>query len=153
MNESDRRSLWAELPEHLGPWPSPDDREFWAGAARGELRVQRCGACGLHQHYGRIACSHCGAPEVEWVTASGTGTIHSYTVIRQHGARPFRDAVPFVVALVDLDEAGARVLGAMPGVAPDEVTIGAAVRATFRRTADAELGVVDFAFVAPPTGT
>jgi uncharacterized OB-fold protein len=134
---------WAETPKHLWPNPTPGDREFWEGAGRGELRIQRCPACGLHQHYPRLACSHCGHDGVEWVTACGRGTLYSYTVIRQHGVPPFDARVPFVVATVDLDEPGARLLAAMPTLAPDDARIGMRVSATFRAAGD-ELGFVDF---------
>src|SRR3954449_1620470 len=137
---------WSEVPAYLVPRPSPDDREFWEGAGRGELRIQRCNSCGLHQHYARILCSHCSSLDVEWVTASGAGTVHSYTVIRQNGIPPFPDRVPFVVALVELDEPGARVLGAMPTVAPDDAEIGKRVHATFRDAGNGT-GFVDFELV------
>jgi uncharacterized OB-fold protein len=135
---------WTETPAHLVPQPTPDDREFWEGAHRGELRIQHCTACGLHQHYPRLACSHCGSDAVEWVTASGDGTLYSYTVIRQNGVPPFNDRVPFVVAMIDLDEEGARILAAMPTLAPENARVGMRVRATFRPADDA-LGFVDFA--------
>jgi len=135
---------WGETPNYLWPQPTPEDREFWEGAHRGELRIQRCSTCGLHQHYPRYACSHCGADTVAFVTASGLGTLYSYTVIRQNGVPPFKERVPFVVATVDLDEAGARVLAAMPALAPEAVQIGMRVRANFRPAGD-EFGFVDFA--------
>lgn len=134
---------WDETPEHLLPVPTPDDAEFWRGAHRGELRVQRCGTCGLHQHYARLRCSHCGADDLAWITASGEGTVYSFTVIRRHGAPPFKARVPFVVAAVDLAEAGARVLAVMPEVTPEQVHVGMKVRATFRPAGD-EVGFVDF---------
>ena len=120
-----------EIPKFLIPQIQPEAAEFWAGSVRGELRVQRCTTCGLHQHYPRSVCSHCGAGTIEWVTAAGTGTIYSFTVIRQHGIPPFRTDVPFVVALVDLDEPGARILGRMPTLDPVDAHIGMRVRATF----------------------
>jgi uncharacterized OB-fold protein len=134
---------WSETPPWLVPNPTPEDGEFWRGARRGELRVQRCRTCGLHQHYARMLCSHCGSLDIDWVTASGRGTVHSYTVIRQNGVPPFKDRLPFVVALVELEEAGARILAAMPECAPDAAQIGLPVEATFR-AADDELGFVDF---------
>jgi len=134
---------WQETPKWLKPSPDADDREFWEGAGRGELRIQHCTACGLYQHYARILCSHCSSWDLEWVTASGRGTIHSFTVIRQNGIPPFPDRVPFVVALVELEEPGARVLAAMPTLAPEDAAIGLAVRATFRPAGD-DLGFVDF---------
>jgi uncharacterized OB-fold protein len=135
---------WSEVPKWLMPRPTHEDREFWEGARRGELRVQRCTSCGLHQHYARMLCSHCGKQSVEWITASGDGTMYSFTVIRQNGVPPFSERIPFVVATVDLDEAGARLIAAMPTLDPDDARIGMRVRAAFR-AASGELGFVDFA--------
>ena len=74
----------------------------------------------MHQHYARMPVHRTAAQTtLEWVTASGLGTVYSFTVIRQNGVPPFNERVPFVVATVDLDEAGARVLAAMPTLAPD----------------------------------
>jgi uncharacterized OB-fold protein len=144
---TDARPEWTETPSYLLPSPTPEDREFWTAARRGELRIQRCSTCGKHQHYPRLLCSHCGAETVAFVTASGLGTIYSYTVIRQNGVRPFKDRVPFVVATIDLDEDGARVLAAMPTLAPETAQIGMRVRATFRDAGD-DFGFVDFESLA-----
>ena len=65
------------------------------------------------------------------------------TVIRKNGVPPFSERVPFVVATVDLDEPGARVIAAMPGCAPDQAEIGMRVKATFRPASD-EVAFVDF---------
>jgi uncharacterized OB-fold protein len=135
---------WSDVPQWLMPRPTPEDREFWAGAGRGELRIQRCSSCGKHQHYARLLCSHCGKDAVEWVTASGGGTIYSFTVIRQNGVPPFKERLPFVVATIDLDEDGARMVAPMPTLDPDDARIGMRVRATFRPAGD-DLGFVDFA--------
>ncbi len=122
-----------ELPKYLVPRVSPEAREFFEGAQQGELRIQRCRECGLHQHYPRVLCSHCGSELLEWVTASGRGTVHSYTVIHQNGIAPFDEWVPFPVALVDLEERGARLLAAMPDTDPASVSIGMPVVTAFRR--------------------
>jgi len=132
---------WYETPSYLAPHPTPEDREYWEGARRGELRVQHCTSCGKYQHYARFLCSHCGKTTLEWVTASGFGTVYSYTVVRQNGVPPFSERVPFVVAVVDLDEEGARMIGAMPTLAPEAASIGMRVQAQFRPATD------DFAFV------
>ncbi len=132
-----------DVPKYLIPRISPEAAEFFAGTVRGELRIQRCGSCGLHHHYPRIACPHCGAEDLEWITSSGLGTLHSFTVIRQHGIPPFREQVPFVVGLVDLDEHGARLVAQLPTLAPEEAVIGARVRAAFKRASD-EVAFVEF---------
>ena len=90
-----------------------------------------------------MLCSHCGKQTLEWVTASGNGTLYAFTVIRQNGVPPFSERVPFVVATVDLDEDGARLIAAMPALDPADARIGMRVRAAFRAAGD-ELGFVDF---------
>jgi len=134
----------SEVPKYLIPRISPEAAEFFAGTVRDELRLQRCGACGLHHHYPRVACPHCGSDDLEWITASGSGTVHSFTVVRQNGIPPFAEQVPFVVVLVDLDEPGARMLAQMPGVAPEDARIGQRVRSRFRPASE-RVAFVDFA--------
>ena len=127
------------------PRPHLEDREFWEGAGRGELRIQHCLTCGRHQHYARMLCSHCGKETLEWVTASGNGTVYSFTVIRQNGVPPFNERLPFVVATVDLDEDGARVdRGDARPRSRRGARVGMRVRASFRPAGD-EFGFVDFA--------
>ena len=135
--------MMGEVPKYLVPRISPEAAEFFAGTGRGELRVQRCGACGLHHHYPRLACPHCGSDDLSWITASGCGTVHSFTVIRKQGIPPFNEQVPFVVALVDLDEPGARFIAQLPTVAPEDAAIDTRVRATFRPASD-EVAFVEF---------
>lgn len=132
-----------EIPKYLIPRISPEAAEYFAGTVRGELRIRHCTACGLHHHYPRLACPHCGSDALEWVTASGSGTVHSFTVIRQHGIPPFKEQAPYVVALVDLDEPGARFLAQLPTVAPGNAAIGTRVRAVFRTASD-DVAFVDF---------
>jgi uncharacterized OB-fold protein len=134
---------WSETPSYLAPRPTPEDREYWEGARRGELRIQHCTSCGKHQHYARFLCSHCGKTTLEWITASGSGTVYSYTVVRQNGVPPFSERVPFVVAVVDLDEEGGRMIGSMPKVDPDAASVGMRVQAEFRPVND-EFAFVDF---------
>ena len=135
---------WEESPKYLWPRANQEDREFWEGARRGELRIQRCASCGKHQHYPRFLCIHCGQSTLEFVTASGLATIYSFTVVRQNGVPPFNERVPFVVAVVDLDEPGARMIAALPKLAPEQARVGLRVRAEFRPATD-EAAFVDFA--------
>lgn len=117
------------------PVPDADSAEYWAAAHDGRLVIQRCTDCDARQLYPRDRCLVCRGP-VEWVEASGRGTVHSYTVIRQNYARPFRDWIPYVVALVDLEE-GPRVMTNIVGCEPDVVRVGMAVRAQFEVVSDA----------------
>lgn len=111
------------------PKPAPDafERPFFEAAARGELLYQRCAPCGHAQFYPRAVCTACGA-DPEWAQASGRGAVHTYTVVRQNGMPPFRDELPYVVAIVELPE-GVRMMGNLTGCAVDEVAVGAPVEA------------------------
>jgi uncharacterized OB-fold protein len=121
--------------------PDGDTRPYWEGVARRELRIQRCTACGRHVFYPRALCPHCHSDRLEWVAASGDGTIYSYTVVHQ-AFGPFSGEVPFVVGLVELAE-GVRMLArivAADGGIPSVVAIGDPVRVTFVQVAPGGLG-------------
>jgi uncharacterized OB-fold protein len=72
---------------------------------------------------------------VEWVQASGRGTIYSFTVIRQNFSRSFKHLLPYVVALVDLDE-GPRLMTNLVGSEPVDIRIGATVQVRFEPVSD-----------------
>jgi uncharacterized OB-fold protein len=111
--------------------PDAETRPFWEGIAEGELRLQRCSACGKAVFYPRAVCPHCFAGELTWFRAAGTGTIYSYTVAHRAFGE-FATQVPFTVALVDLDE-GVRMLTRIVDTQPDKVRIGARVRLEITR--------------------
>jgi uncharacterized OB-fold protein len=104
------------------PVPQPDavTQPFWDGIAAGKLRLQRCRGCGRHVFYPRPFCPHCTSADLEWVDASGRGTVHSYTIV--HRAPPGFES-PYAVALVDLAE-GVRMLTGLLDVPPEGVTVG-----------------------------
>ena len=111
------------------PTPTPETQHFWDGCKAGQLLLQRCTRHGHRQLYPRPHCVVCRGP-VEWEEASGRATVYSFTVIRQNMARPFRDLLPYVVALVDLEE-GPRLMTNIVDCEPDDVTVGAPVRVRF----------------------
>lgn len=104
----------------LRPLPETDcdAGPFWAGAARGELLIQRCDACGHHQHYARPFCTSCRGRALTMVRSTGQAVVHSFTVVHR---APFDDLpAPYVVALVRLQE-GPTLLSHVVGVAPEAV--------------------------------
>jgi uncharacterized protein len=118
----------------MRPQVTRDTAFFWAGTAAGELRIQRCRACGALRHPPGPMCPACGtASDGGYVVAAGTGEVFSY-VVHHHPPVPGKQ-LPMVVALVQLPE-GVRMVGEMPGVRPDQVRIGLPVRVTFVRIDD-----------------
>lgn len=124
------------------PVPEPEAAEYWAAARAGRLVLQHCTSCGRHQLYPRDHCIVCRG-EVSWVEAGGRGTVYSYTVIRQNYSRPFRDWIPYVVALVDLAE-GPRIMTNVVGCDPEDMRVGMAVRAGRFEPVSEEAGLVLF---------
>ncbi len=119
----------------MKPVPDADTEPYWAGIAAGELRLQRCAACGLAVFYPRAVCPHCFGASLTWFTARGTGQVHSYTVVHRAFGE-FADQAPFTVALVDLDE-GVRMMTRIVDAAPGQVAIGLPVELTVRPIGDA----------------
>lgn len=110
----------------------PQTQPFWDGIAAGELRLQRCAGCGKAVFYPRTVCPHCFGADLTWFTASGTGTIYSYTVAHRAFGE-FAEQAPFTVALIDLAE-GPRMLTRIVGDRP--ARIGAPVELAITRLGD-----------------
>jgi len=113
------------------PDSTPETRPFWDGLAAGQLRLQRCRDCDSVIWYPRGLCPQCGSVGLAWFTASGRGTIYSFTVLRR-ALGPFGQAVPYVVAYVELAE-GPRVLTNIVHCEPGLVRIGQPVECVFDR--------------------
>lgn len=118
--------------EGKGPRPRVDEESkgFWEACGRHELVVQRCGACAALRHYPRALCPRCLSDAVEWLRCSGRGTVYTFTVTYQNQAPAFRDALPYVLAYVELEE-GVRVLTTLVDCAPEAVRIGMPVAVVF----------------------
>jgi uncharacterized OB-fold protein len=126
--------------EWTKPLPLADDvtAPYWKAAAEGRLLIQQCPVCGHRQWYPRALCTACGA-DPEWLECSGRGQVHTFTVVRQMGMAPFRDELPYAIAMVELEE-GPMVYGNVTGCAVDDVAIGMPVEVWFTRAED-EIGI------------
>ncbi len=119
-------------------FPLPDTTweptaEFWAGAARHELRIPHCDRCGRACWYPRERCRYCGGTRFTWRTMSGRGTLFSWVVVTHAFLPHFGDLVPFVPGLVALDEDPAvRVATRVVDVDPDALDFDVPLAVTFR---------------------
>jgi hypothetical protein len=121
----------------MKPVPDADTKPYWDGIADGELRLQRCEGCGAAVFYPRAVCPHCFGGPLRWFTATGTGRVHSYTVVHRAFGE-FAGQTPFTVALVDLDE-GVRMMTRIVGASRGSVEIGMRVQLTVEQIGDADL--------------
>ncbi|MBI1818590.1 MAG: Zn-ribbon domain-containing OB-fold protein [Deltaproteobacteria bacterium] len=118
--------------KYAKPLPRIDEESkgFWEACQRHELRVQKCHDCGAFRYYPRALCPHCLSDRTEWVLSSGRGTVYTFTVTHQNQAPGFRDALPYVMAYVELDE-GVRMLTNIVDCDPAQVKIGMPVQVIF----------------------
>jgi uncharacterized OB-fold protein len=117
--------------------PTVDDetREFWDGCRAGRFLVRRCNACGGFHFYPRPFCPACWSDDVEWTEASGRARLYTYSVVHANDLPPWPERVPYVAAVVDLEE-GPRVMTNVEDVAFDDLEIGMALEVTFRAISD-----------------
>ena len=123
------------LPSRPRTRPSALPRPFWEASARGEFRIQVCERCGARIFYARPACTECGARELRWQASSGRGTVYSYTIARRPTHPAFAARVPYVIAIVELEE-GPRVTTNITGCDPETVAIGMPVEVAFEEAVD-----------------
>lgn len=120
------------MSEYKKPLPTITDenREFWEGARRGKIRMQRCTGCGHIRYPISQVCPECLSYDCEWTDLSGRGEIFSYVVFHQLYNPAFKDDIPYNVAMVQLEE-GPRMYSNIVGVDNDAVKVGDKVEAVF----------------------
>ncbi len=119
------------LRPQTGPVPhasSPLSLPFWQGCRAGELRYQRCDACGLANFPPTEHCRQCLSAELRWGRSGGLGEIYSWTVVHRPVTAEFDP--PYAPAIVTLDE-GYQMLTNVVGVAPADLAIGLRVQVQF----------------------
>jgi len=112
------------------PEPSTETLPFWAAARENRLVIPRCRSCNSKWFPPTVMCPSCGSSDHEWVEASGRGTVFSYVVMHRVYHPGFADKVPYVVAVIELEE-GPRLLSNVVGIPPDQVCCDMPVRVTF----------------------
>ena len=87
--------------------PDPDwdvARPFWDGCRAGELRIPRCRACERFVWYPAAACPGCGGPDHAWTRVTGRGRLFTWVRVHRAFLPGYEGRVPFVTALVELDD-------------------------------------------------
>ena len=104
---------------------------FQAFLAEGRFMIQRSVDSGTYVYFPRTVAPGTGEA-LEWVKASGLGTVYSTSAIRKRPPEPALN-----VALVDLDE-GPRMMTRIEGIDALDVRIGMRVRAAIAPCDDEE---------------
>jgi uncharacterized OB-fold protein len=120
--------------QYRKPLPNAANEEltkpYWEATKRHELVMQRCKRCSSYVWYPRELCTSCLGSDLEWVKMSGKGRLYSYTVIYQPASPVFRDDVPYVFAMIQLDE-GPRMVANLIDVPLDQVQVEMPVQIVF----------------------
>ena len=117
------------------PTAELDTRPYWDAAAEQRLLLRRCADCGAAHFYPRPFCPRCWSGDVSWVEASGRATLYTWSVVHRNDLPPFDDRVPYVAAVVDLEE-GPRMMTNVVDCDPDDLRIGMALAVTFEQRTD-----------------
>ncbi len=117
------------------PLPDLDDpltKEFFAGAARSQLVIPRCEACDRWVWYPEESCPGCDGA-LTWTETSGRGRLFSWAVVQRPFLPAFAEMIPFVTALVSLEEAPeVRIVTYVVDVDPAELGAELRLAVTFR---------------------
>lgn len=141
------------MTDHAGkfmPRSRPETEAWWQACRVGKLMIQRCGQCGDFQFYPRIICSNCMSDQLEWFQASGRGKVLTFTICRIPVAEAYAADVPYVVALVELEE-GPTMMSNIVQCDPDSVFTGMPLEVTFEAWSD-EITMPVFQPVSGDTG-
>lgn len=108
---------------------------YWDAARQNRLVVQQCGCCKARQFYPREFCTACLSDSLEWIDCGGGGTVYTYTINRRPSNAALSEKVPYVVAMIDLDE-GVRMMANIIDSPPEAVRIGSRVRVCFEQVSE-----------------
>jgi len=117
-------------PEKPSPVVQPWARPFWEAARERRLDLQYCATCDRCIHYPRIECPYCANAQLEWRSSKGRGSIYSFTVVHSNAPSAFSADMPYVVAVIRLDE-GVQMLSNIVQCDPAELRCDQAVEVVF----------------------
>jgi uncharacterized OB-fold protein len=117
------------------PRPSIETQAFWDAVQTRRLVMPRCLDCGAYRFPPSVACRVCDSERVAWTDVSGRGTVFSFVVYRRAYRSAFKDKLPYVLAVIQLEE-GPRIPSNVVGVPVDEVTCEMPVQVVFEEVRD-----------------
>ena len=109
---------------------------FWEATKEKRFLVQRCDACDKAIFYPREVCPTClSSDSLTWRESNGNGTIYAASVQEKPANPTMADRVPYVVALVELDD-GIRLMSNVINCPPYDASVGKAVKLTWEELSD-----------------
>jgi uncharacterized protein len=116
------------LPELPPRADNPLQVPFWEAVDAGYLAFQRCGRCSHAFLPAREECPKCLAASLVWERASGDAKLVSWVVYYRAFNPAFAPRVPYVVAVVELDEGPRMITNIVDAEDPEELCIDQRLR-------------------------
>jgi uncharacterized OB-fold protein len=119
------------------PRPDPITAPFWESVKAHAMKLQRCHDTGKFFFYPRGLSPFTLSSNLSWEPVSGRGTVHAFTIVYQNRDPAFADDVPYVVAIIELEE-GPRLMSNLVDVEPNpqSVRIGMPVEVVYDDVTD-----------------
>lgn len=133
------------------PLPSELTRPFWEGAKERRLLVQSCNHCGAKIMYPKRFCPSCLGDDLGWVESTGKGTVYTFTVQERGAPSGFGEQVPYVLAVVRLEE-GVQLMSNVIGPGAEDVACGDPVEVDFEEIEDGAAVLPVFRLVEGASG-
>lgn len=122
----------SEKPEpESNTWTEP----FWRAAQQEKLIIQKCADCGKSIFIPRLVCPGCFSNNIDWIEASGKGTVYTFTVVANNAPSAFLEDMPYVIAVVRLEE-GVQMLSNIVDCDPEKVHCDMPVQVAFKEISD-----------------
>ena len=121
------------------PIPSPqgESDHYWQKAKEGELWLRKCNACGEAYFYPRDISPCCFSRDTTWIKASGKATLFTYGIVERAPHPGFVEDVPFVTAIVELQEGPTMPTNiVMEDPTPEKLQVGMALEVVFEDITD-----------------
>ena len=112
------------------PRPAPESLPYWQAASEHRLALPKCEDCQKFWFPPSRTCPHCLSANFSFQNVSGKGKIFSFVTFHRVYRPAFTNDVPYVVALIELDE-GPRLLSNIMGVTHDQVKCEMRVEVVF----------------------
>ncbi len=123
------------MPRFDLPSIDQETQPFWDGLKEGRFLLRHCNACSHDYYYPRPFCPSCWSDDVSWKQASGRGKIYTYSVVHVNDLPPFNERVPYVAAIVELEE-GPRLMTNIEDVPFEELRADLPVVVEYKAISD-----------------
>lgn len=109
--------------------------QYWESLRPQGFSLPQCQTCKEFHFYLRPACPACTSLDIKAVSASGRGSVYSFSIVYRAPSAAFEKDVPYVVAIVATDE-GPHLMTRLMKVKPENMAIGMRVVVSGWRTRD-----------------